>query len=58
MNLFLILLITFNNLMINTDVAVSPGLALGKNGEEFVRIELVEKKYRKDRLQKNINRYI
>ena len=34
------------NLMINADVAVAPGLAFGKNGEGFVRIGLVENKYR------------
>ena len=46
MNLFLIILMTFNKLMINADIDVAPGLALGKNGEGFVRIGLIENKYR------------
>jgi alanine-synthesizing transaminase len=45
------------NLMINADVAVAPGLAFGKNGEGFVRIGLVENKYRIRQAAKNINNY-
>jgi alanine-synthesizing transaminase len=43
--------------MINADVAVAPGLAFGKNGEGFVRIGLVENKYRIRQAAKNINNY-
>lgn len=43
MNLFLILLMTFNKLMINADIDVASGLALGINGGGFIRIGLVEK---------------
>ena len=45
------------DLMINADVAVAPGLAFGKNGEGFVRIGLVENKYRIRQAAKNINNY-
>jgi len=45
------------DLMINADVAVAPGLAFGKNGEGFVRIGLVENKYRIRQAAKNIERY-
>ena len=45
------------DLMINADVAVAPGLAFGKNGEGFVRIGLVENKYRIRQAVKNINNY-
>ena len=34
---------TFNKLMINAGIDVASGLALGKNGEGFIRIGLVEK---------------
>ena len=44
--------------MINADVAVSPGLAFGKNGEGFVWIGLVENKYRIRQAAKNINNYL
>ena len=37
---------TLYKLMINKDIDVAPGLAFGKNGEGFVRIGLVENKYR------------
>ena len=48
---------TFNKLMINADIDVAPGLAFGKNGEGFVRIGLVENKYRIRQAAKNINNY-
>ena len=45
------------DLMEHAEVAVAPGRAFGENGENFVRIALVENEQRLRQAVRNINRY-
>jgi alanine-synthesizing transaminase len=46
------------DLMEHAEVAVAPGRAFGENGEDYVRIALVENELRLKQAVRNISRFI
>ena len=46
------------DLVENADVVISPGRAFGENGENYMRIALVENEQRLRQAVRNISRYV